>query len=175
MLKITVKVAGYKEAKEILDDLPNRMQKSILLSALRQSAKPMLTSARNKVPVRSGKLKRQLRIVGYKERGASKSEVAVAVKPVFDKSRKSGKINQYYGKFIHEGTTDPRVSRKGKMLVFENEQGEKVFVRSVKGIRVKPYLEMAYSETDERTVTIFGDELAKAVGKYVQRKFKPVK
>jgi hypothetical protein len=50
-----------------------------------------------------------------------------------------------------------------------------VFVRSVKGIRPKPYLEMAYSETGERTVAIFGDELAMAVGKYVARKFKPVK
>ena len=173
MLKI--RVTGYREAKEILDGLPNNMQKSILLSALRQSAKPMLTSARNKVPVRSGKLKKQLRIVRHKERGASKTEVAVAVKPVFDKSKKSGAINQYYGKFIHEGTADPRVSRKGKMLVFENAEGEKVFVRSVKGIVKTPFLEMAYSETGERTVTICGDELATAVGRYVQRNFKPVK
>ncbi len=172
---LTLKVKGYKEAKEILDGLPNNMQKSILLSALRQSAKPMLTSARNKVPVSSGKLKKQLRIVRHKERGASKTEVAVAVKPVFDKSKKSGAINQYYGKFIHEGTADPRVSRKGKMLVFENAEGEKVFVRSVKGIAKTPFLEMAYSETGERTVTIFGDELATAVGRYVQRNFKPVK
>jgi hypothetical protein len=170
---LTIKVAGYKEAKAILDDLPNRMQKSILLSALRQSTKPMLTSARNKVPVKSGTLKKQLRIVRYKERGASKTEVAVAVKPVFDKSKK-GKVNQYYGKFIHEGT-DPRVSRKGKMLVFENAQGEKVFVRSVKGIRAMPYLEMAYSETGERTVTVFGNELGAAVERYVAKNFKPVK
>jgi hypothetical protein len=172
---LTIKVKGYKEAKAILDDLPNRMQKSILLSALRQSTKPMLTSARNKVPVKSGTLKKQLRIVRYKERGASKTEVAVAVKPVFDKSKKSGAVNQYYGKFIHEGTADPRVSRKGKMLVFENEQGEKVFVRSVKGIKATPYLEMAYSEIGERTVTVFGDELGAAVERYVARNFKPVK
>ena len=173
MLKI--KVEGYKEAKEILDGLPNNMQKSILVAALRRSVKPMLTSARNKVPVKSGKLKKQLRIVRYKDRNASKTEVAVAVKPVFDKSKKSGAVNQYYGKFIHEGTADPRVSKKGKMLVFENQQGEKVFVKSVKGIQATPYLEMAYSETGERTVTVFGDELAEAVGRYVQKNFKPVK
>lgn len=173
MLK--VKVEGYKEAKAILDGLPNNMQKSILIAALRQSVKPMLTSARNKVPVKSGKLKKQLRIVRYKDRNSSKTEVAVAVKPVFDKSKKSGAENQYYGKFIHEGTADPRVSRKGKMLVFENQQGEKVFVKNVKGIKATPYLEMAYSETGERVVTIFGDQLAEAVGRYVQRNFKSVK
>ena len=173
MLKI--KVEGYRQAKEILDGLPNNMQKSMLLSALRQSSKPMLASARGKVPVKSGKLKRQLRIVRYMDRNASKTEVAVAVKPVFDKSKKSGAVNQYYGKFIHEGTADPRVSRKGKMLVFQNKQGEKVFVQSVKSIRATPYLEMAYSENGERTVTLFGDELAVAVERYIQKHFKPVK
>lgn len=172
---LTIKVNGYRQAKEILDGLPNGMQKSILLAALRQSTRPMLTSARGKVPVRSGKLKRQLRIVRFRERNAPKSEVAVAVKPVFDRSKKSGAVNQYYGKFIHEGTKDPRLSRKGKLLVFENKQGDKVFVRSVKGIRSTPFLEKAYGETNERTVAIFGNELAAAVGRYIQKHFKPVK
>lgn len=172
---LTIKVNGYRQAKEILDGLPNGMQKSILLAALRQSVRPMLTSARGKVPVRSGKLKRQLRIVRFRDRSAPKSEVAVAVKPVFDRSKKSGAVNQYYGKFIHEGTKDPRLSRKGKLLVFENRLGDKVFVRSVKGIRATPFLEKAYGETNERTVAIFGDELAAAVGRYIQKHFKPVK
>lgn len=172
---LIIKINGYRQAKEILDGLPNGMQKSILLAAFRQSARPMLTSARGKVPVRSGKLKRQLRIVRFRDRNAPKSEVAVAVKPVFDRSKKSGAENQYYGKFIHEGTKDPRLSRKGKLLVFENKQGEKVFVRSVKGIRATPFLEKAYDETNERTVAIFGDELAAAVGRYIQKHFKPVK
>ena len=48
-------------------------------------------------------------------------------------------------------------------------------VRSVKGIRATPFLEMAYGETNERTVAIFGDELAAAVGRYIQKHFKPVK
>ena len=172
---LTIKVNGYRQAKEILDGLPNGMQKSILLAALRQSARPMLTSARGKVPVRSGKLKRQLRIVRFRDRNAPKSEVAVAVKPVFDRSKMCGAVNQYYGKFIHEGTKDPRLSRKGKLLVFENRQGDKVFVRSVKGIRATPFLEKAYGETNGRTLAIFGDELAAAVGRYIQKHFKPVK
>lgn len=48
MLKI--KVEGYKEAKAILDELPNNMQKRMLLSALRGSTRPMLQSARGKFP-----------------------------------------------------------------------------------------------------------------------------
>ena len=173
MLKI--KVVGYQEAKAILDELPNNMQKRMLMNALRSSAKPMLQSAKSKVPVRSGRLKRQLRIVRFRDRQASKSEVASAVKPVFEKTKKKGAINQYYGKFIHEGTANPRVPRKqGKTLVFENASGEKIFVKSVKGIHANPYLEQAYTENSERLVSSFGDELATAVEKFVSKNFRPV-
>lgn len=173
MLRIEVK--GYREAKALLDQLPNNMQKRMLLAALRSSAKPMLQDAKSKVPVRSGRLKRQLRIVRFRDRSASKSEVSIAVKPVFEKTKKKGAINQYYGKFIHEGTANPRVPRKkGKTLVFENASGEKIFVKSVKGIRPTPYLEQAYTENSERVVASFGDELATAVEKFVNRNFKPV-
>lgn len=172
MLKI--KVEGYAQAKAILDELPNNMQKRMLLSALRGSTKPMLQSARAKVPVKSGRLKKMLKVVRYKDRNVSKSEVSVAVKPVFERTKKKGSINQYYGKFIHEGTADPRTSRKGKLLVFDDKQGKKVFVRSVKGIKATPFLETAYRESNERTVAIFGDELAKAVEKFISKNFKPI-
>lgn len=171
---LTLKVEGYAEAKRILDELPNNMQKRMLAVALRGSAQPMLRSAKGKVPVRSGRLKKQLRIVRFKDRNASKSEVDIAVKPVFERTKKKGAVNEYYGKFIHEGTADPRTSKKGKLLVFDDAQGKKVFVRSVKGIRATPYLEQAYSENSQRTVALFGDELARAVEKFVAKNFKPI-
>ena len=171
---LTIKIEGYTDAKRILDQLPNTMQKRMLVSALRSSAKPILQSARSKVPIRSGKLKRQLRIIRFKDRNAAKSEVDVAVKPVFEGSKKKGATNEYYGKFVHEGTADPRTSKKGKLLVFQNEQGEKIFTRSVKGIKATPFLEQAYTENNERTITLFGDELAAAVEKFIAKNFKPI-
>ncbi|WP_418991118.1 hypothetical protein [Alistipes sp.] len=171
---LTLKVEGYAEAKRILDQLPNTMQKRMLAAALRGSAKPMLRSAKGKVPVRSSRLKKQLRIVRIKDRNAPKSEVDIAVKPVFERTKKKGAVNEYYGKFIHEGTKDPRTSKKGKLLVFVDAQGKKIFVCSVKGIRPTPYLEQAYSENSERTVALFGDELAAAVEKFVAKNFKPI-
>lgn len=171
---LTLKVDGYAEAKRILDQLPNTMQKRMLAAALRGSAKPMLRSAKGKVPVRSGRLKKQLRIVRFKNKGAPKSEVAIAVKPVFERTKKKGALNEYYGKFIHEVTKDPRTSKKGKLLVFDDPQGCKVFVRSVKGLRPTPFLEKAYTENSERTVAILGDELAASVEKFVDKNFKPI-
>ena len=95
---------------------------------------------------------------------------------MFERTKKRGAINQYYGKFIHEGTSDPRVPRKkGKhLLVFTNEQGEKVFARSVKGIQPTPFLEQAYTENSQRLVTSFGDNLAREVEKFISKNFKPV-
>lgn len=173
MLKI--KVDGYQQAKEALDQMSNNLQKRVLRSALKSSAKPMLKSAQSKVPVRSGKLKEQLKTVSFRDRGAPRSEVSVAVKPVFSRNKKKGTVNEYYGKFVHEGTKDPRTARKGKIMVFENAQGEKVFTRSTKGLKANPFLEKAYTESNSRTVEIFGDELGKAVTRFVRGNFKPVK
>lgn len=171
---LTLKVDGYVEAKRIMDQLPNNMQKRMLLTALRTSAQPMLRTAKGRVPVRTGRLRRQLRIVRFRDRNAPRSEVDVAVKPVFERTKRKGSVNQHYGKFIHEGTKDPRTSRKGRLLVFENERGEKIFTRSVRGLRAVPFLEIAYSQESERTVALFGDALAAAVEKFVVRNFKAV-
>lgn len=171
MLRISVD--GYREAKAILDQLPNNMQKKMLLAALRSSLRPMLSSARSKVPIRSGRLKKQLRIVRFKDRSAPKSEVDVALKHVFGKYSRKGTINEYYGKFIHEGTKDPRTPRKkDRILAFKGEDGQMVFTRAVKGLKAKPYLEEAYRENSERVISDFGDELATAVEKFVNKNFK---
>ena len=171
MLRISVD--GYKGAKAILDQLPNNMQKKMLLAALRSSARPMLSSARTKVPIRSGKLKKQLRIIRFKDRTAPKSEVDVAIKHVFSKNKNKGTINEYYGKFIHEGTKNPRTPRKeGRILVFKGKDGQMVFTRAVKGLTAKPYLEEAYTENHERLVKAFGVELAAAIEKFINKNFK---
>ena len=171
---LTVKVDGYREAKDILDDMPRTMQKSMLRSALKSSAKPFVQGARNRVPVRSGELKRQIKVVSFRDKSAPKTEVDVAVKPVFSKTKKK-KANQYYGKFIHEGTVDPRYPRKkGGVLVFTTANGDKVFARHVKGIKPRPFIEESYTENQEKVVSGFGDALATSVEKYVNKHFKKV-
>ena len=174
MLKL--KVEGYQEAKEILDELPNKMQKQMLRSALKKSSKPFVRGAQSKVPVKSGTLKKQIKVVSYRDKGAPKTEVDVAVKHVFSRSKKKKAVNEYYGKFVHEGTRDPRwPKKKGGVLVFTLPSGEKVFARHVKGLKPRPYIEESYKENYEKVVEGFGDELAGAVEKFVNKNFKPVK
>ena len=174
MLKL--KVEGYQEAKEILDELPNKMQKQMLRSALKKSSKPFVRGAQSKVPMKSGTLKKQIKVVSYRDKGAPKTEVDVAVKHVFSRSKKKKAVNEYYGKFVHEGTRDPRYpKKKGGVLVFNLLNGDKVFARHVKGLKPRPYIEESYKENYEKVVEGFGDELAGAVEKFVNKNFKPVK
>lgn len=174
MLKI--KVEGYQEAKEILDEMPNRMQKQMLRSALKKSSKPFVKGAQSRVPVKSGQLKKQLKVVSYRDRQAPKTEVDVAVKHVFSRSKKKKAVNEYYGKFVHEGTRDPRYpKKKGGVLVFTLPNGDKVFARHVKGLKPRPYIEESYQENYQTVVDGFGDSLAESVEKFVSKNFKPVK
>ena len=173
MLKI--KVEGYQEAKAILDELPNNMQKKMLRSALKSSSKPFVKGAQSRVPVKSGTLKKQLKVVSFRDKSAPKSEVDVAVKHVFSRSKKKKAVNEYYGKFVHEGTADPRYpKKKGGVLVFTLPNGDKVFARHVKGLKPRPYIEESYQENYEKVVSSFGDELGTAVEKFVNRNFKKV-
>lgn len=171
---INLEVKGYKEAKAILDELPNNMQKKMLLSSLRQTAKPTLNAAKSNVPIKSGTLKKQLKVIKFRDRQAPKSEVDVAVKSVFSRTAKKKEVNEYYGKFVHEGTKDPRKPKHKKVLVFIGREGKKVFAPSVKGLRARPYLEEAYTQTSEGLVTNFGDNLAKSVEKFVNKNFKKI-
>ena len=70
---LTLKVNGYQEAKEILDELPNNMQKRMLRSALKKSSKLFVKGAQSRVPVKSGTLKKQLKVVSYRDKSAPKT------------------------------------------------------------------------------------------------------
>lgn len=173
MLKI--KVEGYGQAREILDKLPNNMQKKMLRQALKKSSRPFVKGAQSRVPVKTGQLKKQLKVVSFRDRQAPKTEVDVAVKHVFFWSRKKKTVNEYYGKFVHEGTSDPRTPRKrGRVLVFTTSSGEKVFARKVKGLKSQPYIEESYKENYGKVVEGFGDELSISVERFVNKNFKPV-
>ena len=174
MTMANIEVKGYKEAVAILQQMPVVMRNRMLVTSLRNAAKPMLRSAKAQAPTRSGELKKMLRIVRLRKTD-SPTEVAVTLRHVFNKTKK-GKENQYYAKFVHEGTKSPRTSRKrGRMLVFTDSSGNKVFRRSVKGLRPNPYLERAYASSEATTLNLFGDELSKAIEKYVNKHFKPIK
>lgn len=170
-MMVTLDVKGYKEAKDIMDQLTNQMQKRILRSALRTSLLPMLRTAKANVPKRTGRLVKQLRIVSWRK-VPSKTMSQVALKHVFERTKK-GNINEYYGRFVHYGT-DERRPKKNKYLVFTGREGKKIAIKSAKGLKPNPYLENAYRQHEKSAISLFGDILALEVQKFVRKKFKPI-
>lgn len=166
---ITVKVEGLKEVTKLFDTLPNKLQKSIISPALRVSSKPMLAVAKARVPVDTGRLRDQLKIVRLRK-FIGPHEIAVGIKPVFEKT-KNGEINQYYGRFIHDGTKERKPKNK-KVLAFKNSAGELIFTRSAKAIPANPYLVEAYNAEANNTFNAFEKNLFKSVDKFMKKQTK---
>lgn len=172
IMKLDIDFKGYQQAVLILRQLPDSMQQKMLLQTLKTSTRPMLSAAKQHAPHNKGLLKKMLRIVKYR-RIDTPTEVAVAIKHVFGKS-KTGKINEFYGKFVHEGTKERTARKRGGVLVFTNAKGEKVFTRKVVAMQANPYLERAYNDKVDSTIQSFGNELDKNIGRFLSRNFKPV-
>lgn len=167
---LNIKLEGYVEAKRVIDQLPNKMQKTVILSALRSAATPMLRSARSKVPKRTGNLAKKLKVVRVR-RPARKSETAIHIKHAFQRTKTGEVTNEFYGHMIHEGTKERRPKKK-KVLAFKAPDGKMVFTCRAAPIKKNPYLEYAYRETKQMVITRFGGELVKATEKFMNRKFK---
>lgn len=173
-MKLDIKIKGYDQAVEVMKQFPQDLNKKMLRKALRQTAKPFLKTARDRAPRNSGTLAKMLRVVGLRRNRSHPSEVAVAIKPVWSIGKKSGKINQYYGLFVHEGTgvRKPR-GKKTKVLRFCAKDGTVIFTRTARGMKANPFLEEAYNQNEGSVETNFtmalADEISKFVNKYGKR------
>ncbi len=94
-VKISVKTEGIDEILRKLKRLPERVQKNVVVGAVRASAKPIIKEARLLVPVRTGTLKKSIGI--KKRRSKEKNIISFSVAPL---SKKGG----FYGKFVEFGT-----------------------------------------------------------------------
>lgn len=173
-----IKIEGYKEAIQVLDQLTNQMQKKLIKQALQKAAAPMVSAARTRAPKRTGALAKSIRIAPLRK-DRKPTMVSIAVAPVFDVT-KNDKVNAFYGRFVHDGTKDrkpkgtgSRKARGGsKMLVFAGADGGKVFTRSARGLKPNPFMLDAFNSTANESAERFGSDLAASVEKFVNNKFK---
>ncbi len=103
---VTVKMEGGDAVRGVLNKLPARIERKVLIKGLRAGAKVILKEARRLVPVRTGTLKRSLGIVVIRGRG--KAELAVAAR--------SGKQRKYDGWYAHLVEFGPVKSRAHPFL-----------------------------------------------------------
>jgi len=89
---MTVTIQNLPALQRDFANLTAKMQRGVLRDALRAAARPVVASAKSKVPVRTGKLQR-----GIQQRVSVKSGSAEAIIG-FDRK-------QFYGRFIELGTS----------------------------------------------------------------------
>ena len=172
---LDIKVEGYREAVGIFRQLSEQMQKKLLRQALRKSSRPIVQGAKSRAPKRTGLLRKSIRMISLRKDRVP-TVVPMAVAPVFDVS-KTGKVNAFYGRFVHDGTKTryPRAMTRKKargggsrVLVFTGARGDKV---SARGLSPNPFMLDAFNAASDMTVDVFGRELAASVEGFVNRNF----
>lgn len=111
-----VEILGMDEILKKLKILPERVQKNVLVGAVRASAKPMIKEAKSLVPKDSGTLKKSIGI--RKRRSKDKNIVTFSVAPL---KKKGG----WYAHFIEFGTVK-QVSHPFMRPAFEKKGAETI-------------------------------------------------
>lgn len=190
-MKGDIEIRGYRQAVQIMSQLTEQMQRTLVRQALRRSAAPIVSTARARAPQRTGRLKRSIGIVSLRKDRVP-TVIPMAVGPVFDVSKKSGKVNAFYARFVHEGTrerkpyavsrnsaaADRKDARKGinraRVLKFTGREGGVVYTPTARGMKPNPFLRDAFNLSSDATVADFGRELETVISRFVNRKFKKI-
>lgn len=113
-----IEIKGVDELLRKLRQLPEKVQKRVVVGAVRAAAKPLIKEARAKVPVDTGNLKKSIGVT--KRRSKNKNIIHFSISP-----RKGGKYNGFYGHFVEFGTSKmpakpflrPAFESKGKETI----------------------------------------------------------
>ena len=116
MAEVDVKVDMGDLLKK-LRKLPEKVQKKVLVGAVRAGAKPIIKEARRIVPKRTGNLAKS---IGVNKRRSKGTIVHFSVSP-----RRGGKYDGYYGHFVEFGTKK-MAPRPFMRTAFENKGEESI-------------------------------------------------
>src|SRR5690606_34764377 len=114
--QITIKMSGVQDVDRALSIIPKRMNKKVLLSTYRKAGAITVKEARSRAPKKSGRVKRSIGIVTWKNTEGNEATVRIGPR------RKAGNANMsgWHSHMIEFGTKS-RSPIKGKKLVFEKE------------------------------------------------------
>lgn len=173
-------VKGMDELLKNLKTLPDKVQKRILVGAVRAGAKPIIKEAKSRVPVKSGLLKESIGVTRFKTR--KKSLVWYEISPRVQKFKLKAedtntgknvvltlKNDPYYARFIEFGTyahLDHSMvkTRTGKLGKRRAEIVAKGF-----GIKPHPFMRPAFEKEGENSIKFVRDYMRKRLDKELAR------
>lgn len=143
-------VQGLRELDLALSGFPIKLQRKALTAALRAGGRLVRDVARGKVPVKSGKLRRSLRVTIVRKQGKYIARVVAG--------RRVKKDDPYYAWFVEGGTKRHEIRPKGRKSLFLAG----VFAEQINhpGAQAKPFLGPALDEAAQAAVEAMGAVLS---------------
>lgn len=98
---VQFKVEGLEQLKRAMRDLPDRIRGKVALELLRKAAMPMRDAARNRAPVNTGRLRKNIYVARARDSTRDNPLVVVRVKR---RGKKDNPQNAFYWLFKEFGT-----------------------------------------------------------------------
>ncbi len=144
-------ITGGEALAKALRELPVKIEKNILRSAMRAGARVIANEAKGNVPVEDGDLKRSIRVSTNTRKGEVTAKAVAGGKKV------------YYAHFVEFGTVGHIISAKsGSVLRFTTRDGKYHERTSVNhpGARAKPFLRPALDSKAQQAVRAVAKQIA---------------
>lgn len=151
-------VKGGNELSRALKGLPIKLEKKIMRAAMRQGANVIKDEAKLNAPIKSGKLRRSIRVSTNAKRGRVEAKVRAGNKKVF------------YTHFVEYGTAMHGIAAKdGRRLKFRNAFGQVVGATRVihGGATAKPFMRPALDRKAGDAVNVTAKEIRQRLKRIV--------
>lgn len=154
-----INISGGKQLAEFLNQLPLKIERNIMRSALRAGASVIAKEAKINAPIKSGNLKKSIRTGSNTRRGYVEAYIAAG-----GRRSKDGKLKKgaFYAQFIEYGTATHFIKPKNKKkLSFVAKDGTNVNTFSVNhpGIQAKPFMRPALDSKGAQAVSAVTEKI----------------
>lgn len=151
---LNVKLKGFAELEKALNELPEKIERNIVRSALRQAAKVIEAEAKRQVPVRSGKLHDSIRVSVKLKNGRPLATITAGG---------SKKGQPFYAHFVEFGAAAHVIkAKRGKALAIGGGTVERV---DHPGARKRPFMRPALDVAARAAVQAFGEQVKRRLTK----------
>ena len=146
-------IVGGEQLQRFLSELPTKIERNIMRSALRSGAMVILARARSLVPVKSGTLQRSLRVSTNSKGGVVTANMRAGGKI----KRGKGGGDAYYAHMVEWGTRMHTIATKGGSLKI----GGRFVGKSVlhKGARAHPFMRPALDGGAQSAIVAVADRV----------------
>lgn len=155
----TLKIDGLAQLNKLLKELPAKIETNIMRGALREGSKQFLQRARDEVPVKSGKLRKSLRVSARVRQGKVTATMTAGNKVAFYAHMIEFGTASFYSGSGESVGAPYEIKPNGKAL----KSGDNYFGKITQpGVKPQPFMRPAYDEGSADAI--------KAVAEYIKKR-----